>query len=625
MSAESAASPLVTSSYDPNGQYLCYVTTALDKQRISVEPTQKSQNDISLNEKFLYLESSELRVSALKWAFLNSNETLCVFIGLNNGEIWLYSPLGNEIILKLSTENAYAINDLVISKDSLFCVDANDYIYEFDLINFTLRNHFKIEECSNLRKIEYLGENRIAVASHQIFLIDNAKKEIILILPGHISPVCTLKKLNDEFILSGAENDRFLNIYTITDGSIKSVLVAKSNIDKVSVHGTTKVAVTTENGNIEVFEDPLVSNKAKRRNVKSRQSTNAINIVNKSGAEVPCVNVYSGKDIVNITYLTNATACHFVQVRWGSLSVKHEITVDMTSNVKSTSQDRTLYGQDLAATGTYKEGNARVTSGDNFKHIEDIISEMQQELEEDRANEDDDSSNVQSLADKLPTLNISKKKSPVTGTVAVILSQALQSNDHSLLETVLNNRDERIIRDTIMRLKPSLSVVLLERLAERIARQTHRQGALNVWVKWCIIIHGGYLISVPNLIKTLASLHSTLKSRASLLDRLLLLEAKLNCSLNKFETTTVEGTDTANSANEEVIDDDEEVTYVEELDDANLMESGEEGMSSDEDDEEDSDIDEETIDERSQPHTNGKELKLVSADEEEGYSDVEMV
>lgn len=180
-----------------------------------------------------------------------------------------------------------------------------------------------------------------------------------------------------------------------------------------------------------------------------------------------------------------------------------------------------------------------------------------------------------------------------------------------------------------MRLKPSLSVILLERLAERIARQTHRQGALNVWVKWCIIIHGGYLISVPNLIKTLASLHSTLKSRATLLDRLLLLEAKLNCSLNKFETSAVESIDTGDFANEEVVDDDEEeLTYVEELDDANLMESGEEGISSDEDEDDvdDPDMDEETLDERSQePHTNGKELKSVSIDDDEGYSDVEMV
>ena len=518
MSAVQSSSPLVLSSYDPNGNYLCYVTTALDKQRVSVEPTQKGQNDALLNEKFLYLHSSELRVTSLKWSYLNSNETLCVFIGLNNGEIWLYSPLANEIILKLSTENGYDVNDFVVANDSLFCVDSNDFIYEFDLVNFTLRNHFKIEQCSNLKRIEYVGENRILVASHQIFLVDNVKKEIVLTLPGHISPVCTLKKLNNEYLLSGAENDRFLNIYNISDGSIKSVLVAKSNINKISTFGTTEIAVTTEDGNFEVFEEPLVSNKSKRRNVKSRQCTKIGSVVNKNDNAIPCIDVYAGKDIINVTYLTNATVCHFVQVRWDSLSINHKIKVDITDNVKNLSQDRTLHGKDLAATTTYKEGNARVTSGDNFKHIENIIKELEQQLDEDRSNETEGDDKVESLADKLPALQSTKKRNPVTGTVAVILSQALQSNDHSLLETVLNNRDERIIRDTIMRLKPVLSVILLERLAERIARQTHRQGSLNVWVKWCIVIHGGYLINVPNLIKTLASLHSTLKNRANLLD-----------------------------------------------------------------------------------------------------------
>ena len=623
MAAIQSSGPLVLSSYDPSGQYLCYVTTALDKQRISVEPTQKGQNDAILNEKYLYLESSDLRVTSLKWAFLNSNETLCVFIGLNNGEIWLYSPLGNEIIIKLSTENGYDINDFVIAADSLFCVDSNDVIYEFDLVNFSLRHQFKIEACSNLKRIEYISENLIMVASHQLFLINNSKKAVEMTLPGHISPVCTLRKLSSEYVMSGAENDRFLNIYNLSDGTIKSVLVAKSNINNVSTFGTSKISITTENGNVEVFIDPLIQNKNKRRNMKSRQSTNTISIATNDGKNIVCTNVYSGKDVINMTYLTNATVCHFVQARWDSIEMQHTITVSVSDKVKNQSQDRSLLGKDLAAATTYQEGNSRVTSGDNFKHLENVIRELELETENDRDDSDGKKTEVESLADKLPIAQATKRKNPMTGTVGVILAQALQSNDHSLLETVLNNSDERVIRDTILRLQPTLSVILLERLAERIARQSHRQGQLNVWVKWCIIIHGGYLITVPNLIKTLASLHSTLKNRAGLLDRLLEIETRLDCALNKFEEPVADSYLVQQDEDEYVDDDEDVVTYVEEFDDANLVESGEDGESSDEEDSDIEESDSQKI-ESMASRIKSKEVSETLADDEEGYSDVEM-
>lgn len=620
MSAVQSTSPLVLSSYDIRGQYLCYVTTALDKQRISVESTQTGQTEASLNKIYLYLDSSNLRVTALKWAFLNSNETLCVFIGLNNGEIWLYSPLANEVVLKLSTENSYAINDLVVAGESLFSVDSNDVIYEFDLVKFSLRNHFKVESCVNLKRIQYVSENRILVASHQIFLINITKKEVILTLPGHISPVSILEMLSSEYIISGAENDRFLNIYDLTSGVIKSVLVAKSNINKISMSGQNVIAVTTEKGDVEVFIDPLIINKTKRRNVKSRQCTKTVSLVNTDDKLISSVNIFVTNDILNLTYLTNATIPCFTQLRWADISLDHKIKLDLSFNLKNQSADRSLHGNDLASTATYREGNARITSGDNFKHIEDVIKEWEAEISEDRSNEDEEDNKIESLADKIPIAHTTKKKNPVTGTVAVVLSQALQSNDHSLLETVLNNRDERIIRDTIMRLKPTLSVILLERLAERISRQTHRQGTLNVWVKWCIIIHGGYLIAVPNLMKTLASLHSTLKNRAGLLDRLLALETRLDSVLNKLDTPQ---TDDSNSPEymEDVLDDEDDVEYVEELDDANLIESGEEGESSEDEDEQDSN------DEDKAPYANEQDTNDTAdvGEDEEGYSDVEMV
>lgn len=622
-------SPVVLSSYDPRGQYLAAVTITLDKQRISVESTSPSSTS-QINENFLYLDDSNLRVSSIEWSYLSSTETLCVLIGLNNGEIWIYSPLSNEIIYKLSTGNAYEIRDLQVNSTMLWCIDSSDTFYEFSLNEFKLKQHFTIESCVQLNKLSIISsnENQLLVASHSIFLVDTVKREVILTFPGHISPVCILKLLSNDFFLSGAVNDRFLNVYDINTGLTKSVLVAQSNVHRISNSGQDSIAVSTEDGKIEIFEDPLVSNTNKRRGNKSKQANKTIQVVSEKNLQIPLFNVFINRDILNITWLQNATIPLFAQLQWKELPTEYSHTVSLGHGTKNVAKDYSLHGKDLAAATNYSEGNARISSGDNFKHVTDLIKEL--ELKSEQNEREGNEAVSESLADKLEAVSLSRlngkkskdsKTAMTPGTFTVVLSQALQSNDHSLLETVLNNRDERVIKDTVIRLKPTRAVILLERLAERIARQTHRQGPLNIWVKWCLIIHGGYLVTVPNLMSTLSSLHSTLKRRAELLPRLLTLETKLEYTLNSIELkqdTTVNEL----QLEETIVDDEDEndVEYNEELDDAGLIEDGEEDFYSDEDSEEGETEDEDS----NRPNSNANEDVEMEDDDEEGYSDVEM-
>ena len=643
MSFTNGISPVVLSQYDPRGQYLCYVSTALDKQKISVEPVNKTQNDSLLNENALLLDNSNLRVTCLQWSFLSNNETLCIFIGLNNGEIWLYSPLANEIVIKISTENSYEIKDLFIYENKQFwCIDSNDYIYQFDLTEFQLINKFKFDKCSQLNKIIVLSDHRILLASHQIFLVDIARKECIMTYPGHISPVNNLRLLNNECFISGAQNDRFLNVYDLDKGSTRSVLVAQSAIVKIANDNETSIAIITEDGNVELFIDPLINNTNKRRALKSKQASRRLKLLqnDQNGIQIPIIDIFIQKDTLNVMYLQNATIPYFHQIIWKQWTeIDNSVSLNISTKKFNQQRDRTLHGQDVASVVTYKEGNVTVTAGDNFKHVEDLIKDWEletKEIENERSNEKGEFA-IESLADKVmaisggDTRKKSKKKGSVTGTVTVILSQALQSNDHSLLENVLNNRDERVIRDTIVRLKPNLSVILLERLAERIARQTHRQGALNVWVKWCLIIHGGYLVTIPNLLKTLSSLHSTLRNRGNTLNRLLALETRLDICLDRLKINNTPDEALYGDEEQEIdlsIENEDDVEYNEELDDADLIENGEEGDSEEEEEEED--MYSSSDDEDGKPVRNNKngvneQAQISDADGiEEGYSDVEM-
>lgn len=546
--------------FDTRGLNLCCVSVELDKQRVFVVETDRAAaGDVE----GLLLEHSSLRVCAVEFAALG--DVQCVLLALNNGEIWVYAPAANQVMAKMSTGNTFEIRDVAVGANGhCWCIDADDSVYRFELTGFTLQERFKIEGCDQLNRICVLDSQHLLLASHSVALVDWTRKKVVRRYPGHISPILHLQVLTPQFFLTGALNDRFLNVYDVETATTRSVLVLQSNVREVSHQGDSCVAATTEDGDVELFEDPLVPIKGnKRRAHRSKQCTKRIH------AQKPLINVHA-TDVVQLVWLENVTWPRFAKLSWRQLPADYELTLPEAPKV-SANKDAHLHPGETAAPANYKEGNARVTSGDNFRHVSDAIRDWENELAQlERLNEQPA---IESLADRMGQRPTGKRKTFTTpGTVTVILSQALQANDQSLLETALNNRDERMIRDTVGRLRPPLAVLLLERLAERIARQSHRQAQLNAWVKWCLIIHGGYLVTIPNLMSSLSSLHSTLKRRSILLPRLLVLETRIESTLN-----TLHQEDELQPEES----DDEDVEYNEELDDY-LMEDGEAGDSDEE-------------------------------------------
>ena len=309
-------SPVVLSQYDPSGQYYAYVTVALDKQRISVEPTTVSKSSL-INDNFLYLEGSGVTCTSIQWIALN--DTPLVALGLNQGEIWLYSPLSNEIVAKLQTGNTLPVKDFQIdgTRGRAWCLDGGDNVFLFDMVTYNMVNKFHLDECKDLTKLCVVDENKLLLASHQIFLVDVKAKAVVTQFPGHISPVNFLKlSFDGTSFLSGSKDDRFLNIYDLETSKTKAVLVAHSNVTSVSV--STKwnsVSITNEEGEVEIFEDPLINaiNGSKRRAGKiSKQSSKYIKLTrNESKQNLILIKSFIDTDIINLTWLENATVPYF--------------------------------------------------------------------------------------------------------------------------------------------------------------------------------------------------------------------------------------------------------------------------------------------------------------------------
>lgn len=135
------------------------------------------------------------------------------------------------------------------------------------------------------------------------------------------------------------------------------------------------------------------------------------------------------------------------------------------------------------------------------------------------------------------------------------LVQALHSTDVRLLESCLAQTDPRVIRSTVQRIPNVLVLPLVEVLVERLGRSTakgfggagasgnggvdaHRGHELLLWLRHVLLVHLGYLVTVPELVRKLANLHATLENRMNFHDQLLSLNGRLDLVVSQIDQKT---------------------------------------------------------------------------------------
>lgn len=625
----STSGPVTCSKFSPNNTYHASGQIALDNHQIKVQTLTSSQT--SLNTSFNLDKSC--KVTNLKWIQYLHQDVIA--LTLTKGSILLYSPLENQIISELSTPQHLPVQDFHYCKytSTSWSCDNGGNVHEWNS-DYKLVHTFNIkdfvESNENLMRISsvvYQDQPYLLLGSHSIYLYDITNKTIVKTYPGHIQPVNVIQTIDDMFLTSST-NDRFINLYTMDKVSTKGVFVANSSVKELAtsqIGDRSILVIINEVGDLEVFnnflteEEKEVQSKKKRKQVvvKSRSSTCKISVSRpKEEIKSPLdsnliINsiTIDGKNII-ISWLENGNVPVFETIPWLEENGEFAITSDTTfykSKLNINVVDHSLYGHDVAAKKLYNEGNVIISDGSNLKDLEF---------------EDDES-----LAEKLDRLSTSQPKksnkkisSSKTGTLTIILSQSLKNNDHTLLETVLSNRDPQIIQNTLSKLDSSLAVILLDRLSERIQRQTSRFDQLNFWLKWIIIIHGAVLASLPNVSIKLSNLHSVLTKKGKTLPRLLELQGRLNMLYQQNELKR-------EILTQDVKQDDEvesDVEYIEEIDDAEVLglveedDFGFEGTDDYIDSDQDGEIEEDDEDEEEEG------LKSVLDLEDDGnYSDLE--
>lgn len=636
MSGEIVNNQFVSCKFDETRTLFASVIIALDSHQVNVTAVNSSESDINTS---FTLESGN-KVSVLTWLPLNEDEQVLA-IGLTNGSILLYSPSLNTTITRLSTSSNSLITDVHFSyiTNTVWASDVTGIIYEWDLHydlvqQFSINDSLKLETTEPLYSIATINFNshpHILAGSQSIYLVNIKTKEVSKTFPAHIQPIKSILSVpfDRDLFVSCATGDRFINLYSITKQATKSVFVTQSPVIDIDIHtsGDKSILIaTTESGDVEVFNSfvaddiAIVSNSNSRKkkrqqlaNSKSRHSNGTVHLVRGedeikgTSPNLVVVSAAIKHNALIYTWLESSTKPRFDAEKW--VSEDGEVLITQKMDLLKTKSDvsvphHALNGHDVASSKHYNEGNTVVSDGYNLNNVIESDDEEGETLAE----------KLNKLATDAKTITPKKtKKSGLNNnTLTTVLAQALKSNDHSLLETVLINKDQQVIQNTIARLDSALAIVLLDRLSERLARQATRFDQLVHWIKWIIIIHGGILSSLPSLASKLSNLHGILSRKANTLPRLLQLQSKMNIITDQYDL----------HRNNDFFNDgeDTDVEYIEEIDDANLMNDD---FDSERDDYIDSDQDMDIEGEESDNEINTDDFEAVQL-EEEGYSDEEI-
>ncbi|KAG5365453.1 U3 small nucleolar RNA-associated protein 5 [Yarrowia sp. C11] len=621
------------SRFDPALTQYTSVTTALNQHKIRVQAV--SGANASLQPVEFVLEKGTT-VTALKWTknvseassrrkktktqdAAASSEEYLVSVGTNRGDILTFSPAQAKLVSALRGGHSLPVAD--------FDVDASSGT-TYSLDNRGLLNVWKgssVERSvdkTGAKLVAVLPSGNVLLATHNIAVYgphgdDSSAVSFdapLFDIPSHTSTVTELCVRGD--LVAAVAGDRLINVVNVAQKKIVLVLMAESGAHRVSMNGDILSAIT-EGGSAEFFQlaqtnGATPSKKNKRKSIVTKSSFASLDLErgNKTagGPNLAIDAVALTAKEAYYSYTERAQA-QFAHVTLSSLETEPSMTV-----VHDPKNAANHYTEERTVPVSYNEEDAIIAAGDDYS-----------QLEKDDESDDDESA---TLAEKMDALKRENKTSkgglsgtapPTMGSLSTVLTQAIKSDDDDLLESCLLFRDEEGIKSTVQRLNSSLAVLLLERLAAKMTAQPSRGRQFNAWIKWVMVAHGGYLVTVPKLLVTVSRLHKALNTRVNTLDRLLALEGRLEMLEAQMELRNA-----SHGANDDDEESDSEVEFVEgeediededdEDDMSEIMAMGEgedEDVEMEEDEEEEEESEDEDEDEIALPDSDEEEMKQV--------------
>lgn len=498
--------------------------------------------DINTNHSISNIKlDSDIQHTYIKVFFFNNQ--LVSVVGLDNGNLIIFSINDGKIISNVKISNN-AITAFYIKNDAVYILDKENVLFKLNLLNYEHEVINNLSDFVNQQTINNIIslDDKFLISTQSVKLININNNETINEYPGHLNAIKEMKIIKnnstESIFYSFSENDNIVNFYNSNDNN-KLILVLSCNenikqLDYKNENNEEFITVVTQNGNLEIFVNPFSdssANDGKRRKrnkinkksnlqIKFTQSENDLKIAY-------CQNLKDNQ--LRLLYQSNNTIVSYdfsYDLSLKDYYKENRVEIKAENNIKNTN---IINQSDISSKVGYKEGNNYITQGNNYSNLIEQIDTILK-------NDNDLSFNDLNLN---TSNHSSKKKSNIVGTLTTILKQSLVSNDHNLLDQVLNTKDPKIIKLTLWKLSSNLIINFLIRITDKIIiyyNSNNNNNNIYVWLYYTLIIHGNYLIKFNNnlqLKQKLSNLYFIIAKKSSYYHKLVQLNSIINNQLSR--------------------------------------------------------------------------------------------
>jgi len=421
------------------------------------------------------------------------------------------------------------INDLVLTQTGqLFSCSEDGFICQWDVHSGQLL--WKSKRLQDVpRKLCLTSDTTIlASGSSTIRLWDLSSKQTIKKITGHSSSLTSMKFSEDDKLLLTSSNERFIYLWDCSlDSTDKKALqgfVCTSGTIQTDItqqlisDGCTCLALLDSNS-IELWNFLSVNKTTKPIKAEGKVS---------SKSNIFCVQFCNQNQII-IAYGT-PTKPTFQKLEFstqtGQIVTEQELSTT-SSNILLPSN------KDVKQTKKSKKSNESVIGSINMPiPDEEILSYTPQSNEKKGDSELTIQDKLEALGLSIPTKEIPKADSLHTNII-----QALNARDNKLMESCLQTNDSTVIKNTVHGLPASQVLPFLNFIIEHFQAAPSRIDLIP-WLRSILLYHSSYLVTVPDLAKSLTRLYVTIDSRLAAFPHLLKLSGRLDLLVSQLSNVT---------------------------------------------------------------------------------------
>ncbi|KAG6555921.1 hypothetical protein Mapa_002563 [Marchantia paleacea] len=505
-----------------------------------------------------------------------NGQSLLLVLGTAAGDVLAWDASLGQLKWRANDCNAGGVKALGKSKCGkiLYAAGADGIICEIDSGSGQVLEKFRAAKTAISCVAVSPDGGSVLTASSELKLFDLSSKKRIRKFTGHPAEVTALAFSQDgKYALSSSTGERQVSIWeceanTSTTGAALSLSCDQSVVSLDGTRfqegtGSLKLLAVSEGGVAYVWQATTLKELAgvKPTTVSVAKSPGASNGV--EACIIAAILARGGSEEVTTVQVAHGTIAKpaFEQVHVSAMGTSLVLGSDASGALLPSSHQMetdtvnktnvTVLGPENAADAVISKAHLEfddISLSRNVKKrsasidFDDDEVPQAENLEDEETAVTMDEDDEQTMEERLISLGIVDKEvangdkpeavvkvvPPRGDSLRVLLSQALQSDDSSMLERCLSVQDEKLIKNTVSKLRPSEASKFLSVCMLRLETRPRRGLALVSWLRAVLLQHSASLMTNPSMQPVLTTLYQLIEARMTVFRPLLALSGRLD-------------------------------------------------------------------------------------------------